>query len=212
MKLRIAIADDHPVVRKGLAQFIAEEEDLDLVAECRDGNELIEILKLDPPDIALVDLRMRECGGMDVLRFAHEQHIPTRFIILAGNITDDEVLAAMRLGAKGIVLKELAPTLLMQSIRKVAGGDVWLEKDSIARVMERLLDHQQRRETIKSLLTHRELEIVRMVVQGLGNREIGEALFISEGTVKSHLRSIFEKLGVKSRMQLAAMAREDAAL
>ncbi len=210
MNIRIAIADDHPVVRKGLVQFFDEEEGLDVVAQCADGDELVQALERVSPDVAVVDLRMPNCSGLDALRWIRDRSLATRVVILAGNITDDEVVEAMRLGVKGIVLKEMAPALLVQSVRKVAGGGVWLEKDAVARAMQKLLGQQERTETLKRALTPRELEILRMVVDGRGNREIGERLFISEGTVKTHLRSIFEKVEVKSRMQLAAYARQNA--
>lgn len=210
MTIRIAIADDHPVVRKGLGQVFAEEPDIDLVAQCSDGDEIMDALESERIDVAVVDLRMRVCGGLDVLRWLRTRELPTRVIILAGHITDDEVVEAMRLGAKGVVLKELAPALLVQSIRKVAAGGTWLEKDAVARAMEKLLEREERRERVAVALTPREVEILRMVLAGHGNREIAESLFISEGTVKTHVRSIFEKLGVKSRMQLAALARENA--
>jgi DNA-binding NarL/FixJ family response regulator len=210
LSIKIVIADDHPVVRKGLAQFFADEDDLDVVAECADGLQVLEFLARRRADVIVADLRMPNLGGLDLLRRIKDGSRKVGVIILAGNISDDEVVEAMRLGVRGIVLKEMAPTLLVQSVRKVAGGGVWLEKDSVLRAMERLLEQQERREKVQTVLTPREIEIVRMVLKGLGNREIGEALFISEGTVKTHLHSIYEKLGLKGRMQLATYARENA--
>jgi DNA-binding NarL/FixJ family response regulator len=210
LSIKIVIADDHPVVRKGLAQFFSDEEDLEVVAECADGAEVLDFLARKRADVIVADLRMPNLGGLDLLRRIKDGSKKIGVIILAGNISDDEVVEAMRLGVRGIVLKEMAPTLLVQSVRKVASGGVWLEKDSVVRAMERLLEQQERRERVQTVLTPREIEIVRMVLKGLGNREIGEALFISEGTVKTHLHSIYEKLGLKGRMQLATYARENA--
>lgn len=208
MSIRIAIADDHPVVRRGLSQFIADEPGLDIVAECADGESALAAVAQHAPDVLILDLRMPGMGGLDVLRRLEGLHPEVRVVVLAGNINDDEVMEVMRLGAKGVVLKEMAPTLLVQCIRKVAAGGVWLEKESVGRALEKMLRTQQAREQVRALLTSREVEIVRMVASGLGNREVGEKLFISEGTVKSHLHTIYEKLGIRSRVQLANYAQE----
>ncbi|HXG58375.1 MAG TPA: response regulator transcription factor [Thermoanaerobaculia bacterium] len=209
MTVRIVLADDHPVVRRGLAQFFSEEEDLEVVAECEDGQAALSAIRRMRPDVAVVDLRMPVLDGISLLRRLAQEKIDVRPVILAGNISDDEVVEAMRLGVKGIVLKEMAPKLLVQCIRKVASGGTWLEKDAVGRAMERLLQQEERRERSRDVLTQRELEIVKLTAAGHGNREIAEKLFISEGTVKTHLHTIYEKLGLKSRVQLAAYARDN---
>lgn len=207
--ISIVIADDHPVVRRGLSQFFSEQEDLDVVAECADGETALAAVKKFAPQILIADLRMPGIGGLDVLRRLRTLPDSPRTIILAGNISDDEVMEAMRLGAKGVVLKEMAPTLLVQCIRRVAGGGVWLEKEAISRAIEKLLQNEERRSKAAETLTPREIEIVRMVARGLGNREVAEKLFISEGTVKTHLHTIYEKLAIKGRVQLATYAQEN---
>ena len=210
MPITIILADDHPVVRRGLLQFFADVEDFDVVAECEDGDSALENVRHHKPDVLIVDLRMPTTGGLEVLRrLRNEPYIPAT-ILLAGNISDDEVIEAMRLGAKGVVLKEMAPTLLVQCIRKVANGGIWLEKEAIGRALGKLLQVGDGR--ARTALTPREIEIVRMVAQGIGNREVAERLFISEGTVKTHLHTIYEKVGVKGRMQLATYARENGLL
>jgi DNA-binding NarL/FixJ family response regulator len=205
--IRIVIADDHPVVRRGLAQFIADEDELEVVAECADGESAIAAVARFAPDVLIVDLRMPHASGLDVLRRLQALPSPPPTVLLAGNISDDEVVEAMRLGAKGVVLKEMAPSLLVACIRKVAAGGTWLEKEAIGRTLEKLLRNEQSRQKVRDLLTPREIEIVRMVASGLGNREVGEKLFISEGTVKTHLHSVYEKLGLKGRVQLANYAQ-----
>jgi len=208
--IRIVLADDHPVVRRGLVQFFADVDDFDVVAECGDGESALEAVRRHAPDVLIVDLRMPGASGMEVLRRLRNEASAPAVILLAGNISDDEVVDAMRLGAKGVVLKEMAPTLLVQCIRKVAAGGIWLEKEAIGRALGKLLQAGDGR--ARAALTPREIEIVRMVAQGIGNREVGERLFISEGTVKTHLHTIYEKLGVKGRMQLATYARENGLL
>ena len=207
--IRIVIADDHPVVRRGLAQFIADEDELEVVAECADGDSAMAAVARFAPDVLIVDLRMPRAGGLDVLRRLQALPSSPPTVLLAGNISDDEVVEAMRLGAKGVVLKEMAPSLLVACIRKVAAGGTWLEKEAIGRTLEKLLRGEQSRQKVRDLLTPREIEIVRMVASGLGNREVGEKLFISEGTVKTHLHSVYEKLGLKGRVQLANYAQEN---
>lgn len=206
--IRIAIADDHPVVRKGLAQFFREEPDFEVVAECANGDSVLAAIDEHHPDVVLLDLRMPGKSGIDVLKTLSERESAPAAILLVGNISDDEVIEAMRYGVKGIVLKEMASSLLVQAVRKVAAGGVWVEKDAVARAMERLLRNQAKVQRAQKLLTPRELEIVKMVAAGSSNREIAESLFISEGTVKTHLHTIFEKAEVKNRMQLVTFARE----
>jgi len=208
MPIRIVIADDHPVVRRGLTQFIADEDELEVVAECADGRAALEAVARYAPDVIIVDLRMPEINGIEVLRRVGELPSPPATVLLAGNISDDEVLEAMRLGVKGVVLKEMAPALLVACIRKVASGGTWLEKEAVGRAMEKLLRQDQSRQKVREVLTPREIDIVKMVASGLANREIGEKLFISEGTVKTHLHSVYEKLGLKGRVQLANYAQE----
>jgi DNA-binding NarL/FixJ family response regulator len=208
VSIRIVIADDHPVVRKGLVEFLSDEEEMDVVAQCSDGASALAATRRLKPDVLILDLRMPDMNGLDVVRQLTQESGNVPVLMLVGNISDAEVVEAMRIGVKGIVLKEMAPNLLVASVRKVAAGGVWLEKDAVARAFEKMLDQQEKREKVASALTRREIEIVTMVAKGLGNRDIGEALFISEATVKTHLHSIYEKTEVKGRMQLAAYARE----
>ena len=210
--ISIVLADDHPVVRRGLTQFFDEVEDLKVVAECADGEAALVEVRNHNPDVLIVDLRMPGASGLEVLRRLRTESIQPATIILAGNITDDEVVEAMRLGAKGVVLKEMAPMLLVQCIRKVAAGGVWLEKEAIGRALGKLLQGGGEAARARNILTPREIEIVRMVAEGWGNREVGERLFISEGTVKTHLHTIYEKLGLKGRVQLVAYVRENGLL
>ena len=208
MPIRIVIADDHPVVRRGLMQFIADEEELQVVAECADGRSALEAVARHSPDVVLVDLRMPQVDGIGVLRQLSGIPAAPPVVLLAGNISDDEVVEAMRLGVKGVVLKEMAPSLLVACIRKVASGGTWLEKEAVGRAMEKILRQEETRQKVREVLTPREIDIVRMAASGLGNREIAEKLFISEGTVKTHLHSVYEKLGLRGRVQLANYAQE----
>ena len=209
MTIRIVIADDHPVVRRGLSQFFADEDEMQIVAECADGESAFNETVRQAPDVLIVDLRMPGVSGLDVLRRLKEKSHTVPTVLLAGNISDEEVMEAMRLGVKGVVLKEMAPSLLVQCVRKVAAGGTWLEKEAVGRAMEKMLHSDRAREKVRDVLTPREIDIVRMVARGLANREVGEKLFISEGTVKTHLHTIYEKLSLRGRVQLANYAQEN---
>lgn len=207
--IRIVIADDHPVVRRGLAQFIADEDGLEVVAECADGESALAAVARFAPDVLIVDVRMPLLGGLEVLRRLHALPPGPATVLLAGNVSDDEVVEAMRLGVRGVVLKEMAPSLLVACIRKVAAGGTWLEKEAVGRTLDKLLRQESSRLKVRDVLAPREIEIVRLVALGLGNRDVGENLFISEGTVKTHLHSVYEKLGLKGRVHLARYAQEN---
>jgi len=130
-----------------------------------------------------------------------------RCILLTAHLSDDEMLHAMRIGVRGILLKTMPARLFVDCVRKVAAGEQWLEKESVARAIERLLRREQAEAELRRVLTPRELEIVRMVAAGLRNKEIADRTFISEGTVRTHLYNIFQKLNVANRLELSELAR-----
>jgi two-component system, NarL family, nitrate/nitrite response regulator NarL len=142
-----------------------------------------------------------------VLREMRKEKLPTRVVILTATLAEEGLTEAVRLGVRGLVLKELAPKLLVQCIRIVHAGELWLEKRSVTSALEQLLRHETERNTAQ-VLTPREIEIIKQVAAGLRNVEIGKKLFINEGTVKMHLHNIYQKLGVDSRTKLARYAQE----
>jgi RNA polymerase sigma factor (sigma-70 family) len=145
--------------------------------------------------------------GLAVLRELREAELPTRVVLLTAEVDEDHLLEAMRLGVGGVVLKELAVPLLIQCIRKVYAGDQWLERRSVSRAIEKMLQREAGAREIATILTPRETEIVRLVASGLRNKEIADKLAISEGTVKSHLHRSYEKLHVDSRVALLRYAQ-----
>ncbi|MGA2511896.1 MAG: response regulator transcription factor, partial [Candidatus Acidiferrales bacterium] len=182
-------------------------DDVQIVGEASNGVECVKMLAKLKPDILLLDLRMPEKDGLGVLEEVNFDTMPTRVIVLTAAEDDRDVVRAMRLGARGVVLKQSASDLLLKSIRKVAEGEIWLDNRMTAEVIDafkKSSESGQRRE--KPLLSDREKEIVQLVAQGFRNREIGEKLFISEQTVKNHLHNIFDKLGVSDRLELALYA------
>jgi two-component system, NarL family, nitrate/nitrite response regulator NarL len=205
--IRILVADDHAIFRDGLRKLLEGAADVQIVGEASNGVECTKMLGKLKPDILLLDLRMPEKDGLGVLEEVNFDTTQTRVIVLTAAEDDRDVVRAMRLGARGVVLKQSASDLLLKSIRKVSEGEIWLDNRMTAEVIDafkKSSESGQRRE--KPLLSDREKEIVQLVAQGFRNREIGEKLFISEQTVKNHLHNIFDKLGVSDRLELALYA------
>jgi DNA-binding NarL/FixJ family response regulator len=206
--IRLVLADDHPIVLDGLEQLFAVEGDFQVLARCRDGEETLEAVRRLRPDVLVLDVRMPGVDGLGVLQELDATELPTRVVLLTAAVGDEQLVEAIRLGARGVVLKETAPRLLVEAVREVYAGGEWLEKGLVGRALRRLMDRESGLRTAIRTLTARELEIARLVAEGLRNRAIGERLFISEGTVKIHLHRIYEKLGVDGRLELALYARE----
>lgn len=206
MPIDIVIADDHPIVLDGLEQLFRLEPDLRVVARCRSGEEALRATREHLPRILVLDVRMPGGSGLEVLAALAQERSPTRVVLLAAALDDGQLAEAVRLGAQGVVLKEMAPQLLLDAVRKVAAGGQWLDEGTLGRVLRAVLD----REAGEALpeLTPRELEVVRMVASGLRNRGIAERLGISEGTVKIHLHNIYEKLSVSGRVELTLHAQK----
>ena len=205
--IRILVADDHAIFRDGLRKLLEGAADVQIVGEASNGVECTKMLGKLKPDILLLDLRTPEKDGLGVLEEVNFDTTQTRVIVLTAAEDDRDVVRAMRLGARGVVLKQSASDLLLKSIRKVSEGEIWLDNRMTAEVIDafkKSSESGQRRE--KPLLSDREKEIVQLVAQGFRNREIGEKLFISEQTVKNHLHNIFDKLGVSDRLELALYA------
>jgi len=207
-KITIVIADDHTIFRDGLRKLLSLEPDFEVVAEARDGNEVIEVVREHDPDILLLDLKMPGIDGLAVLQRIQSHKLKTRIIVLTASEDEGEYVRAMKYGTSGIVLKQTATDLLLKSIRKVYEGEIWLDAKTTAAVMRQFASPAgaNPRERDKPRLSNREREIVALVAQGLKNREIAERMFISEQTVKNHLHNIFDKLGVSDRLELALYA------
>ena len=208
MPITLVLADDHPLILDGMESLFQLEKDFKLVARCLDGDEALRAVRLHRPDILVLDIRMPVRDGLSVLRELKKEKLPTRTVLLTAALDEDELAEAVRLGVRGLVLKELAPKLLVQCIRSVHAGELWLEKRSVSSALERLLHRESGKQEISRVLTPREVEIVHQVAAGLRNKEIAERLFIGEGTVKIHLHNIYQKLGVDSRLKLTRYAQE----
>jgi two-component system nitrate/nitrite response regulator NarL len=208
MPTRVMVADDHPIVLDGLAQLLAGNPEFEVVGLCKDGDEALSVIRMERPEIAVLDVRMPRADGIAILRAVVTEHIPTRVVLLTAQITDDEVVEAVHLGVAGMVLKETASRQLLQVLSKVAAGETSLDQKVVRRAVDKLLRARAGVGQAVRVLTNRELEIVRLVATGLRNKQIADQLSITEGTVKIHLHTIFEKLGVSSRVELSNYARE----
>ena len=207
IKIKILIADDHAVFRDGLRKLLDSEEEITIVGEAHNGAECIKKLGELKPDILLLDLRMPDKNGLAVLEEVNFDTLPTRVIVLTAAEDDRDVVRAMRLGARGVVLKESAIDLLVKSIHRVHAGEIWLDSHMTAEVINAFsASSKSGARSEKPLLSDREMEVVQLVAQGFQNKEIGIKLLISEQTVKNHLHNIFDKLGVSDRLELALYA------
>jgi two-component system, NarL family, nitrate/nitrite response regulator NarL len=206
--IRILIADDHAIFRDGLRRLLVTQEDFAVVAEATDGKEAVSLTREFKPDILLLDLAMPGVPGMEALRELAHDGLPVYIILLTATIHPLEVAHALRLGARGVVLKASPPELLLKSIRSVCAGERWVGNE-IAAGWARYDKWPKR----KSELTAREVDIISEIKAGNSNRQIALKLSISEETVKRHLSNIFEKLGVSSRLELALlMSQHDLSL
>lgn len=203
MTIRLVLADDHPIVLNGLAQLFRAEPGFEILALCPDGEAAIQAVRQHRPDILILDLRMPLKDGLAVLREVRGEQPSPRVVLLTAALDDHEVLEAVRLGVDGVVLKETAPDVLLRAVRQVYSGGQWLERQSVGEALKRTLEREAEARGLSGVLTPREIEIARMVASGLRNKEIGEKLCISEGTVKIHLHNIYDKLKVPGRLELA---------
>ena len=207
MPVTLILADDHPLILNGLTHVFAEEPEFEVVDYCSNGEEALRKVRQHRPDVLILDLRMPIMDGMTVLRELHKEKLPTRVILLTGEIDEDQMLEALRLGVRGVVLKEMAPQLIVRCVRKVHAGGQWIEKNSIRRAMEKMLRREAAAQDISKILTAREIQIVSCVAESLSNKAIADHLSVSEGTVKTHLHNIYRKLAVGGRLKLILYAR-----
>ena len=207
MSIRLVLADDHPIVLDGLETLFRLEPDFDVAARCVNGDETVVAVRRHRPDVLILDIHMPRKDGLAVLRDLQNDKLPTKVVLLAAVLEEEEVLEAMRLGVRGMVLKELAPQMVVQCVRKVHAGEQWLEKHAVSRMVDSLLRREAGEREAANVLTPREIEMVGMVARGLRNKEMSKRLAISEGTVKIHLHHIYRKLKVENRVELILYAQ-----
>jgi DNA-binding NarL/FixJ family response regulator len=212
VSIRLVLADAYPLILAGLQHLMHQEDDFQVAACCRDGEETLQAVRQCHPDVLILDFRLPGKDGWAVLRELAQESFPVRVVLLTTALDVDEALQACRLGVSGVVLKEMADHLLVPCIRKVHAGERWIERRSLGRALDRLLQREAGERELAKTLTIREREMVHWVVHGLRNREIAEKLAISEGTVKIHLHNIYKKLQVPSRLALLQYAYQQGLL
>jgi two-component system NarL family response regulator len=189
-RIQIVVADDHPIVREGLVASLKRQRQLKVVGEANDGEEVLEFIKQNRPDIALLDLRMPRMSGLEVLLALNELKLQTRAIVMTAFENEEDIQHSMKAGARAYLLKDCPQQILVDAIRRVHRGEVFLPPE----VAQKLVDRMQ-----KPQISSRELEVLKAVAAGKSNKEIGVQLFISEGTVKTHIESLLNKLGAATR-------------
>jgi DNA-binding NarL/FixJ family response regulator len=199
-RVRVLVVDDHPVVRQGIRTFLDLQDDLTVVGEAGDGAEAVDAAQRLRPDVILLDLRMPGGSGVDVLRELRRREDPARVLIVTSFTEPSAVLPAVRAGAAGFVYKDVDPPALAAAIRAVHAGHVLLSPD-VARLLSTSDEPPAGRR-----LTGRELEVLAELANGRSNREIARLFAVSEKTVKTHVSSILNKLGVQDRTQAALHA------
>jgi DNA-binding NarL/FixJ family response regulator len=195
--IRILIADDHTVVREGLVSLVKRKPDMVVVAEATNGREAVDLWKQHQPDIALLDLRMPELDGVGAIKEIRELNPNAHIVVLTTFDGDEDIYRAIKAGAKGYLLKDTAREALMECIRRVHGGETCIPPMLAAKLADRVSGEA---------LSSREIEVLQRMAAGKSNKEIGAELFISEGTVKTHVKNIFSKLDVVSRTEAVATA------
>jgi DNA-binding NarL/FixJ family response regulator len=204
--IRIAIADDHALVLHGLKRLFDGDPEFDVVECCSSGDEALAVTRAGLVDVLLLDIKMPGLSGIDVLRALANRHVNCSTVLLTAALSDAEAVEALRLGARGIVFKESSPDTLLECVRHVAQGGEWFDSETMSRA-QHVVSTTAAAAAAAPVLTARELEIVRMIAQGLRNRAIAERLSISEGTVKIHLHNVYEKLGLDGRLELVLHAQ-----
>jgi DNA-binding NarL/FixJ family response regulator len=203
--IRLVLVDDHPMILSGLEQLLKSEGDFEILAKCATASEGLIALESLHPDVLILDLKLSDSNGLEVLRQLNPNERPS-VVVLTASHDEDELLDAARLGARGIVLKAMAPRVLEECIRTVHSGGSHLNVDGLD-LSQRLADRQDIERELTEVLTPRELEIVRLIAARFDNQEIAERLSITVGTVKIHLHHIYEKLQVDGRRGLQVFLR-----
>jgi len=208
--IRIVVADDHPVVRIGVKNMLEDEPGFEVIGQAEDGDDAItQTLDLEP-DILLLDLQMPRLPGLEAMRAIMSKSPRVKIIMLTSTISTQQVIEALQIGARGIVLKDAVASDLATALRAVLSGDYWIGGERVANVLTALNELMNKAAAVPERktygLTPRELEVTTCIVEGCSNKDVAKQFAISEETVKRHLSNIFDKTGVSTRLELALFA------
>jgi NarL family two-component system response regulator LiaR len=204
-RIRVLVADDHAIVRKGICALLDTEPSIQVVGEAQNGNEAVSRVQLLQPDVVLMDLVMPGLDGLEAIRRIIPEHPRVRILVLTSFAGDDKVFSAIRAGALGYLLKDSGPEELVHAIQQVHRGQSWLHP-AVARRLLQELSHTPDRASKIETLTDREVQVLRLVARGKSNRDIADQLSISEATARTHVSNILSKLTLESRTQAALFA------
>jgi DNA-binding NarL/FixJ family response regulator len=204
--IRVVLADDHAVVRKGIREFLEEDSSIHVVAEANDGEEAVALIAQEKPEVAVFDIQMPKVNGMEATRRIKKDFPQTRVLILSAYDDDPYIFAAFQAGANGYLLKTASSDELVHAVHAIAAGESALSPTVARKLVLRTTGNASVREEPLEPLTDREMEILRLAAKGLGNKQIGVALGISDRTVQGHLANIYAKLGVSTRTEAVLFA------
>lgn len=208
--VRIVVADDHPVVRFGVKNMLMNDPGFEVVAEAVDGEDAITQAMEHEPDVLLLDLAMPKLPGLEAMRAIMSKTPRVKIVLLTSTISTQQVIEALQIGARGVVLKDSVAEDLGEAIRAVTSGDYWIGGERVVNLLQALHGLMQQAAAVPERktfgLTARELEVVQCIVEGCSNKDIAKQFNISEETVKRHLSNTFDKTGVSTRLELALFA------
>ncbi len=209
-RIRILIADDHELFRRGLRMVLEDEDDIEIVAEAGDGVQAVELAREHAPDVVVMDVRMPSLSGIEATKRIKEEEPGARILVLTISDEEDDLYEAIKAGANGYLLKEISIDEIGGAVRSIHGGQSLISPSMASKLLDEfaaMIRKEEAKEEVPApRLTPREMEVLQHVAQGMNNREIAKALFISENTVKNHVRNILEKLHLHSRMEAVVYA------
>ncbi|HEX7485490.1 MAG TPA: response regulator transcription factor [Vicinamibacterales bacterium] len=207
--IRIVIADDHPMFRDGLRRLLEAEPGFEVVGEAGDGQEAVSAAAALRPDILLLDLAMPRINGLQALEKLLDLGLPVRPVVLTAAVDSSDTINGLRLGARGVILKESATQVLYQCLHAVMDGEYWIDHERVQDIVQHMYESERAADQSSApagRLTRRELQIVTTIVEGASNKDISRRFGLSEQTVKNHVSHIFDKVGVSNRLELALYA------